>query len=294
MATALDAITIDDIEYLRHGDRPLMLRLFRPAAAGTYPLVVVLHPGGWAHGDLTGCQKQGEAWARAGLAVASLDFRQGADRYPSSLADINYAIRWLKSQARRFGIDAGRVALAGYSSGGHLAALAAMRPRDPRYTALPLADAPAIDATVRCAGIAWPVINPLSRYRHTKNHLEGDALARWTAIAPEDYHRPQGIVDNHHLFWADESEMAEASPLLALERGESPETPPILWVQGRPDIVHDYEDPDSEAGLTEPERFARAYRAAGGEIDILYIDYATKMGPASFDPLAAFFHKHLS
>jgi len=207
---------------VRHGDRPLTLRLFRPAGAGPFPAVVVLHPGGWAHVDLTGCQQQGEAWAQAGLTIASLDFRQGADRYPSSLIDINYAIRWLKSNAGSFNINPDQVGLSGYSSGGHLAMLAAMRPDDPRYTEIPVGDgAAAFDATVRCVGVAWPVIDPLSRYRHTKRHLTGEAAALWAQSAPEDHHRPDGIVDNHRLYWRNEDDMAEGKPVAgAGKRGD--------------------------------------------------------------------------
>jgi len=295
MATVTQDFTTEDIEYVRHGGRALTLRLFRPAGTGPFPTVVVLHPGGWAHGDLTGCQNQGEAWSRAGLAVASLDFRQGADRYPSSLIDINYAVRWLKSRAADLGIRPDRVGLSGFSSGGHLAMLAAMRPDDPRYTSLPVGGgASSPDASVKCAGVAWPVINPLSRYRHTKRHLTGEAAARWKKSAPEDHHRQDGIIENHHLYWRDEDDMAEGSPLLALERGEVVATPPVLWVQGRPDIVHDYRDLDAGADINEPERFARLYRAAGGDIDLLYVDCDKRMGPACFDPLAAFFLKHLA
>jgi acetyl esterase len=291
----LREISIDDIAYVRHADGEQLLRFFRPVSSEPVPLVVILHPGGWAHGDRLMCDAQGEAWARGGFAVASLDFRQGAARYPSALVDINYAIRWCKAHAGELGIDPGRVALSGFSSGGHLAMLAAMRPDDTRYAALPVegASGAAPDASVRCVGIAWPVINPLSRYRHTKAHLTGAAAARWKELAPEPHHDQAEIVENHHLFWADEAEMAEGSPLLALERGERAEAPPVLWMQGTPDIVHDYTDPDTDGNETEPERFARLYRAAGGEIDVVYVDYETRVGPPSFEPMAAFFRRHL-
>jgi hypothetical protein len=87
--------------------------------------------------------------------------------------------------------------------------------------------------------------------------------------------------------------MAEGNPVLALERGEKVVTLPALWVQGRPDIVHDYRDPESPVDGNEPERFAADYRKAGGAIELLYIDYATRAGNASHDPVTAFFHKHL-
>ena len=295
MATITQDFTTEDVEYVRHDDRPLALRLFRPIGAGPFPALVVLHPGGWVHEDFTRCQGQGEAWARAGFAVASVDFRQGADRYPSSLIDINYAIRWLKSNATDLNIDPDRIGLSGRSSGGHLAMLAAIRPNDSRYTEISIGDgSSSVDATVRCVGVEWPVINPLSRYRHTKNHLTGEAAALWAKAAPEDHHKPEGILDNHHRYWADEDSMAEGSPLLALERGEAVATPPALWIQGIPDIVHDYRDPDSDVDVNEPERFVRAYRTAGGSIEIIYVDYATRMGPPSLGPLAAFFRKHLT
>ena len=48
------------------------------------------------------------------------------------------------------------------------------------------------------------------------------------------------------------------------------------------------------AALNEPERFAAAYRKAGGSIDLVYIEQAARQSPASYDVVAAFFHKHLA
>ncbi len=87
--------------------------------------------------------------------------------------------------------------------------------------------------------------------------------------------------------------MAEGNPMLALENGEAVETPPALWIQGQPDPVHDYRDPDSPRDLNEPERFAANYRDAGGDIEIAYIDQGERSTTASSDPLAAFLCKHL-
>lgn len=284
MATVTQHFTTDDIEYLRHGDRPLMMRLFRPVGDGPFPIVVDLHGGAWNNGDFTRCQSHGEGWTREGLAVAALDFRQAEDRYPSSLADINYAIRWIKAHAADLRVDPGKIGLAGQSSGGHLAMLAAMRPSDPRYTEIPLGDgSSSVDATVKCVGMAWPVINPLSRYRHAKRALAGDQPASWA----------EGMPAKHHTYWVDEDTMTEGNPMLALERGDAVEMPPALWVQGKPDVVHDYRDLDSDTGLNEPERFVKNYRAAGGEMHLLYVDYETREGQASINPLGIFFREHL-
>jgi acetyl esterase len=275
-------ITTEDLEYLRHGDLALKLRLYKPKGAGPFPAVVDLHGGAWGKGSLEECKDRDQALAKTGLLVVGLDFRDGNHGYPTALVDINYAVRWVKANAAKLNTRADLVGISGASSGGHLAMLAAMRPSDPRYTTAQLpAGSPAVDATVRCVAMSWPVINPLSRYR---NAVRGRAAGEtWVGDIPER----QGS------FWKNDANMADGNPTLMLERGEKVPMPPALWVQGRPDQVHDYRDPESPVPLNEPERFAANYRKAGGTIDVLYIENAARQSAASYDPVAAFFHKHM-
>lgn len=276
--------TVEDVEYLRHGERRLIARLYRPKGAGPFPAVVDLHGGAWNNGDLTGTQGLDETLAKSGIFAASLEFRHAADGYPTSLIDINYAIRWLKAHAGDYGIDPERIGTAGQSSGGHLAMLAAMRPKDPRYAAIALpAGSPAVDAAVRCVAMSWPVINPLSRYHH----------AQRAAKLPNPPTFSIGMKEKHDTYWKTEANMAEGNPMLILERGEKVPTPPALWVQGKPDEVHDYHDPDSGFAGNEPERFVSNYRKAGGDIALHYVDQAARSSSASWEPVAAFFHRHL-
>ena len=85
--------------------------------------------------------------------------------------------------------------------------------------------------------------------------------------------------------------MAEGNPVLALEKGEAVATPPALWVQGRPDPVHDYRDPDSPLDLNEPERFVADYRKAGGQIEIAYIDQDKRLTGVAVEPLVGFLQR---
>jgi len=274
--------TTEDIEYLRHGDLGLKLRLYKPKGAGPFPVVVDLHGGAWGKGSLEECKDRDQALAKSGLLVVGLDFRDGNHGYPTALVDINYAIRWVKARAAQLNTRTDLVGLSGASSGGHLAMLAAMRPNDPRYTAVALpAGSPAVDATVRCVAMSWPVINPLSRYR---NAVRGRAAGEtWVGDIPE----------RQSSFWKNEENMADGNPMLMLERGEKVPTLPALWVQGKPDQVHDYRDPESPVPLNEPQRFVENYRKAGGAIELTYIDHAARQSAASYDPVAAFFLKHL-
>lgn len=274
-----DSFTTEDIAYLRHGDRPLMMRLYRPEGGGPFPAVIDIHGGAWTTGDLADCQPRDEVLAKSGLLVAAINFRHAADGYPTSLADINYAIRWLKTRAGEFGADPARVGLCGQSSGGHLAMLTAMRPDDPRYAAIKLAGN--ADASVASVAMLWPVINPLSRYRHALRARDNANPPAWVGNIPE----------RHDQYWKTEAAMAEGNPMLILERGEKVEMPPAIWIQGRPDPTHDYHDPDSGFAGPEPDRFVANYRKAGGDIDLAVIDNATRASLATWQKVAAFFSK---
>jgi acetyl esterase/lipase len=246
-------IAVEDVEYLRHGDSPLLARLFRPRAGGPFPMVVDLHGGAWCRGDRFNDTPINEALARSGLIVAALDFRMPpVAAYPASLADIHYAIRWLKTRAASFGGRADRVGVLGVSSGAHQGMLLAMRPNDPRYASLPLAGG--TDARVGCVVLCWPVINPLSRYRYAK------ALKAKGQPYPEVVDR---VLPCHDEYWKTEEAMAEGNPVQALERGEPVELPPSLYLQGTRDVAHPRPDLD---------RFVTLYRKAGGHVDLELFD----------------------
>jgi acetyl esterase len=275
--------TVADFAYIEHADGPQRLRLFMPVVSRAVPVVVDLHGGAWCNGDLKDCESRDLALVRAGFAVAALNFRHAGQGYPSSLVDINYAIRWLKAHAGKLGLRPDKVGLSGQSSGGHLAMLAAMRPDDPRYTAIASPGGAAADASVQAVVMQWPVINPLSRYRNVLRLREAGNPPAWVGDLPE----------RHDLYWKTTAAMEEGNPMLILERGEKAALPPALWIQGRPDPVHDYRDPEGRFDGNEPERFAANYRRAGGSIELVTIDNATRAG-ASDEPTTAFFHRHLA
>jgi acetyl esterase/lipase len=272
-------VKTEDVIYARRGARELKARIYRPDTPSPWPAVIDIHGGAWSGGDLTDGAVRDEALAHAGILAVAIEFRDGVDGYPASLQDINEAIRWLKASS--LGIRPDRVGLTGNSSGGHLAMLAAMRPRDARYAEL--GGYPGVDASVRCVGMLWPVINPLSRYHHARRHRDRPTPAAWVGNIPE---RQEG-------YWKSEAAMAEGNPVLILERKEPVSTPPALWVLGRPDDhPHDYRDPDSAFDGNEPERFVHLYRAAGGSIELVSVDQARR-SEESIAPLVAFFRKHL-
>jgi acetyl esterase len=232
------AIHIEDLEYLRPQDgAPLLARYYRPEGIGPFPAVLEVHGGAWTSGDRLNNVAIGEYLAGHGIVVLSIDFRMPPSvRYPETVADVNFGIRFLKATATRFATRSELVGGLGTSSGGHLLLLNALRPRDPRYASIPLAGS---DATLAFAVACWPVADPLARYRAVQKR--GNAR----------------LVEAHHQFWPSEEAMAEGNPQLILERGEASEKPPALIMQGTAD---DNLTADMAAN------FANAYSSAGGSI----------------------------
>jgi len=274
-------VTTENVCYLKHGSREIMARVFKPEGQGPFPCYIDLHGGAWNNGDLEDRTGLGEYLAQRGVVMLTLNFRHGPDGYPTTLADIHYGIRWAKAHAKELKINPGQVAIGGASSGGHLAMLVAMRPNDPRYAEIP---GPAgVDASVQAVVMLWPVINPLSRYRHAKRLVAAGNPPGWAV----------GMDKKHEIYWRDEATMAEGNPILLLERGEKVVMPPAIWIQGRPDLTHDYHDEDSSFPGNEPERFVSNYRNAGGDIEITYFDNEKRNTDTTHAPVIEFLRKHL-
>ncbi len=253
MASVLSRYEIDveDVEYLRHGSKPLLMRLFRPRGAGPFPIVVDLHGGAWCRGDRLDDAPLNEPLAKSGVVVAALDFRQPPDAgYPGAQADINYAIRWLKARAGELKARPDKVGVMGISSGGQQAIMGAFRHADPRYAAIPLAGQPGLDAKVQCVILCWPVIDPLGRYEYAK------AATREGGPAGEVGAR---VIPCHDQYWGSEDAMADGSVARALERGERGDLPPVIYLQGTADLAHPRPNLD---------RFVAAYRKAGGRVEL--------------------------
>jgi acetyl esterase/lipase len=116
------AIHTEDLEYFRPaGSAPLLARYYRPDGPGPFPAVLEVHGGAWTSGDRLNNVAIGEYLAAHDIVVLSIDFRMPpAVRYPETVADVNFGIRFLKANAERFSTRTDLVGGLGTSSGGHL------------------------------------------------------------------------------------------------------------------------------------------------------------------------------
>jgi len=108
------------------GERPA--RVSRPEGAGPFPTVVFFHVGGWVTGDLETHDNQARSVARHGRAVVvSVDYRLAPEHpFPAAVDDAVAAARWAAAHLGELGGD-DRLAVAGDSAGGNLAAVVAQQ-----------------------------------------------------------------------------------------------------------------------------------------------------------------------
>jgi acetyl esterase/lipase len=233
-------LKVSEVPYRRiAAGRQLFARIYQPQGAGPFPLVLDLHGGAWTRKDRAAEEPMDRAIAASGVVVVAIDMTlSGEAPYPANIQDANYAVRWLKSKAREWNADGSGVGIYGSSTGGHIAILLAMRPRDPRYNAIPL-DAPGnIDASVAYVACRSPITDPYARWQ------QAEKMKRENLInASKSYFQP----------W---ESIQEGNPQRILERKEPVVLRPLLIMQG---------ELDDNVLPAVQKKFADTYRAAGGD-----------------------------
>ena len=155
------------------------------------------------------------ALAESGLLVVAIDMTNAPEApYPASVQDANYGVRWLKWKAASWNGDASKLGIYASSSGGHVAELLAMRPHDKRYNAIPLPEAPKIDATVAYVACRSPISDPFARFKNAEKM------------------KRDGMVQNHYTYFKPWETIHESNPQEILERKEKVNLVPLLIMQG--------------------------------------------------------------
>jgi acetyl esterase len=251
-------IKVWDVEFRRTPKRMLMARIYQPQGAGPFPALLDLHGGAWNNKDRLANVPMDEAVAKSGILVVAVDLQLAQEApYPASVQDANYGLRWLKSKAREWKGDPANLGVLGSSSGGHVAQLLALRPRDQRYNAIPLPGAPGIDATVAYVATRSPISDPYARFLQAEKMKRADMMQK-----SKTYFDPWELVH-------------EGNPQEILDRRETVSLPPMLIMQGG---IDDNVVPPIQ------EKFAATYRAAGGECQLEIFDgceheWIAKPGP---------------
>ncbi len=236
-------VKVTEVEFRRtSAGRTLMARVYQPVGTGPFPAILDLHGGAWNAKDRHAEEPMDRAIASSGVLVVAIDLTLAPEApYPACIQDANYGVRWLKWKAASWKGDATKIGVYGSSSGGHVAELLAMRPRDARYNAIPLAEAPQIDASVAYVAMRSPISDPYARFQNAER-LKRDAMMK-----------------NHTMFFKPWETIYEGNPQRILERREAVTFVPLLIMQGALD--------DNVLPAVQ-EKFAATYTAAGGDCQL--------------------------
>jgi acetyl esterase/lipase len=235
-------LDVKEVEVRRNAaGRMLMARIYQPKGPGPFPTVLDLHGGAWNNKDRHAEEPMDRALAASGLLVVAIDMTVAKEApYPACVQDANYGVRWLKHNAATWNGDGSKVGIYGSSSGGHVAELLALRPRDARYSAIPLAAAPNLDASVAWVATRSPISDTSARYQNAENRQR------------------ENMIKNNKAFFVPWETIHESNPREILERDEKVTLVPLLIMQGALD--------DNVLPAAQ-ENFVKVYKAAGGQVE---------------------------
>jgi acetyl esterase/lipase len=235
-------LSISEVELRRNSaGRMLMARIYQPKQAGPLPTVLDLHGGAWNGKNRLAEEPMDRALAASGVLVVAVDMTLAPEApYPACVQDANYSVRWLKVNAAKWNGDPSKIGVYASSSGGHVAELLAMRPRDPRYSSIPLAGAPSVDGKIAYVAMRSPISNTFARFENAQRRGR------------------EQMVKYNTVFFNPWESIHESNPQEILERKEEIDLAPFLIMQG---ALDDNVLPSMQ------ENFVKAYVAAGGSCE---------------------------
>ena len=202
---AESAVTVvGDVPYASVNGSDLLLDIYQPvvqAGAGNRPAVLLIHGGGWSNLDKSTMRGMGQFLARSGFVGFAVDYRllHGEEnRWPAQLDDVQRAVRWVRANAAKYGVNPERLGAFGHSAGAQLAALLGME--DTRDNSDP--------ALAKYSSRVQAVVDVSGPTDFTTDH-DPDSIAFLANFLGVDYSK-------HPEVWRD------ASPAFHVSKGDAP------------------------------------------------------------------------
>lgn len=128
-------ITRHNIIYAKYPTGNLLLDVIYPKKSKKLrPAVLFIFGGGWRSGNRTQNIPLAQKMAQNGYVAITADYRLSTHaQFPAAVYDLKNTVRWIKANADQFNIDTNKIAVAGFSAGGQLAALVGTTNNDPQF-----------------------------------------------------------------------------------------------------------------------------------------------------------------
>jgi acetyl esterase/lipase len=264
-----------DLVYAQAGEKKLVLDLYRPEKSPqNLPVIVWVYGGAWRSRNRTPQAPKASWLAAHGYAVAVIDYRLSSEAlFPAQINDCKAAVRWLRANAAKFGLDGNRIGAWGESSGGHLVTLLGVT-GGVADLAGALGNA---DQSSRVQAVV-DFFGPTDFLQMDAHALPGATLKHDPPGSPESLLVGGPIQENA-------AKAARANPIVYVTK----EAPPFLIVHGEQDL---------SVPLHQSELLYAAMKKAGVEVTFYKIAGAGHSGPPFYsEPMRAavlaFFDQHL-
>jgi acetyl esterase/lipase len=103
-----------------------LMDVYLPVGTGPFPAIIYIHGGGWTSGSRSNFNYTADFYAKRGIAGFAIDYTLSTDNktsWPENIQDVVESVRYIKENAKVWGIDPDRLAILGYSAGAQLASL---------------------------------------------------------------------------------------------------------------------------------------------------------------------------
>lgn len=285
--TKTEVSYIPDIVYSQVPSRgfqniSLQMDILQPKTEAKKPAILFVTGGGFINANRANGLQLREKLADAGYVVASINYRVAPTAtFPQPLEDVKSAIRYLKANADKFGIDARRVGIVGGSAGGYLSAMTGTTSGTNTFDK---GDNLNFDSTVRCAVDLYGISDPTKIGAdfpadiQKKHQSAGATEALWVNGSPVFGGKDGGIL-------ADKEAAEKANPIHYISKSSAP----MLLMHGTADTV---------VSPSQTDLLYQALQQKGIESERYVIPHAQHGGvywvqDNVIDVITAFFNKHL-
>lgn len=209
-----------NITYCKLGERKLLLDAFYPSSKSKTKraAIIIIHGGGWRSGNRTQHYPLAQRLADLGYVCFTPEYRLSTEAlYPAAVYDLKSAVRWVRSNAKKYNVNPNNIAVLGFSAGGELAAFLGVTAGNQKFERAEcnLKTSSLVNAIVDLDG-TLSFVHPESG--------EGDDTKRTSAAT---YWFGYSKKDNPKLW-------EEASPLTYVSK----HTPPTLFINSGVDRMH--------------------------------------------------------